>query len=84
MPKYFFNVYSGPNAFRDEVGEELPDRHAAWREATSSAGESLKDLDGRLKPGTEWRMEVLDEFGNCLYRLTVHGAKVDAASVSGL
>jgi hypothetical protein len=73
MPKYFFNVFNavGPPQI-DEVGEELPDRFAAWHEATTSAGQSLKDLDGKLKPGTGWRMEVTDEFGNRLYAITIH------------
>ena len=71
MPKYFFNVYNGSDTYLDEIGEDLSDRYAAWREATTSAAESLKDLDGKLKPGTEWRMEVLDESGNRIYCLTV-------------
>ena len=71
MPKYFFNVYNGPEAYLDEIGEDLPDRHAAWHEATVSAGQSIRDLDGKLQPGTEWRLEVLDEFGNRLYSLNV-------------
>jgi hypothetical protein len=71
MPKYFFNVYNGTHHHIDDVGEELPDRIAAWHEATTSAGQSLKDLDGKLLPGSEWRMEVLDEFGNRLYSLNI-------------
>lgn len=69
MPRYFFNVHSGADRHIDEVGEELPDKHAAWHEATTSAGESIKDLDGKLQPGTKWRMEVLDEFRHRLYTL---------------
>jgi hypothetical protein len=68
---YFFNVHHGTHHYIDEVGEELPDRHAAWHEATSSAGLSFMDRDGKLLPGTEWCMEVLDEFGNRLYSLKI-------------
>lgn len=71
MPRYFFNVYDGTHLHIDDVGEELPDRLAAWHEATTSAGQSLQDLDGKLLPGTEWFMDVLDEFGNCLYSLRI-------------
>jgi hypothetical protein len=71
MPRYFFNVHSGPDTFIDREGEELPDRHAAWSEATKSAGLSLRDLDGKLEPGTEWRMDVLDAAGRRLFCLTV-------------
>ncbi|MDQ8730515.1 DUF6894 family protein [Bradyrhizobium sp. LHD-71] len=71
MAKFFFNVYNGADSYVDEIGEELPDRFAAWHEATISAGQSLKDLDGKLLPGTEWRMEVLDDSGHTLYTLHV-------------
>lgn len=66
MPRYFFNVYhDGPEL--DEEGEELPDAQAAWQEATVTAGQIIQDLDGRLRPGKDWRMEVTDEFANRLY-----------------
>ena len=58
MPRYFFHVHYGDESYVDEVGEDLADDHAAWLEATSSTGESIRDLDGRLKPGTDWRMDV--------------------------
>jgi hypothetical protein len=70
MPKYFFNVYHEyPEP--DEVGEELADRHAAWKEATITAGQILQSLDGKLQPGRDWRMEVTDEFANPLFVISV-------------
>jgi len=50
MPRYFFNVYHGEPSM-DGEGEELPDKHAAWNEATRTAGSILCDLDGRFQPG---------------------------------
>ena len=75
MPRYFFHVHHGDQSYVDEIGEELPDDHAAWMEATSSAGESIRDLDGRLKPGTGWRMEVATDECGVLYVIEVkaHG-----------
>jgi len=70
MPRYFFHVYHDSNDV-DDVGEELPDKHAAWQEATVTAGQILQGLDGRLKPGHDWRMEVTDEFQNRLYLLHI-------------
>ena len=70
MPRYFFNVYH-ERAEPDEVGEELPDRRAAWKEATITAGQLLQSLDGKLQPGCDWRMEVMDEFANPLYVIHV-------------
>jgi hypothetical protein len=53
----------------------LPDKHAAWREATVMAGQTLQGLDGKLQPGREWRMEVTDEFANPLYVLHINAEK---------
>jgi hypothetical protein len=75
MPRYFFNVRYGEDSYRDDVGEELQDDLAAWHEATVSAGQSITDLDGRLKPGSDWRMDVLNEAGLLIYSIVV---KADA------
>jgi hypothetical protein len=70
MPRYFFYVFHS-RAEPDEQGEDLPDAQAAWREATKTAGQILRDLDGRLRPGQEWRMEGTDENAKRLYVLRV-------------
>jgi hypothetical protein len=74
MPRYFFHVYHD-HADLDYEGEELPDKHAAWKEATVMAGQTLQSLDGKLKPGLEWRMEVTDEFANPLYVLHINAER---------
>jgi hypothetical protein len=75
MPRYFFNVYH-ERSEPDEVGEELPDRHAAWKEATITAGQILQGLDGQLGPNRDWRMEVTDEFANPLFVINVSAKNV--------
>jgi hypothetical protein len=74
MPRYFFHIHH-ERTERDHEGEELPDKHAAWREATVTAGQILQGLDGRLKPDREWRMEIMDEFENRLFVLHIHAEK---------
>jgi hypothetical protein len=49
MPRYFFNIHHD-TVHLDHEGEELPDKHAAWKEATVMAGKILQDLDGKLFP----------------------------------
>jgi hypothetical protein len=39
----------------DDVGEELPDDEAAWREATVYAGEVLKDAMAEYVPARNGR-----------------------------
>jgi hypothetical protein len=75
MPRYFFHVYHDQPEI-DQEGEELPDKHAAWKEATVMAGQTLQGLDGKLKPGLGWRMEVTDEFANVLYVLHIYAEKL--------
>lgn len=70
MPRYFFNVrHERSNV--DTEGEELRDKHAAWHEATIIAGELLRDIDGKLKPGKDLQLEVTDEFRNRLYMICI-------------
>jgi hypothetical protein len=71
MPRYFFHTYH-ERAELDREGEELPDKYAAWREATVTAGQVLQGIDGKLTPDREWRMEVTDEFENTLYILHIN------------
>jgi len=47
----------------------LPDQEAAWVEATKSCGEMMRDLDGALQIGPEWRMEVSDDQGVLIFVL---------------
>jgi uncharacterized protein DUF6894 len=74
MPRYFFHIYHGTTQ-PDLEGEELPDRHAAWKEATVNAGKTIQNIDGKLRPGRDWRMQVTDEFANTLYELQVTARK---------
>jgi hypothetical protein len=74
MPRYFFHVYHAQPEL-DYEGEELPDKHAAWKEATVMAGQTLQGLAGKLKPAREWRMEVTDEFANPLYVLHINAER---------
>lgn len=74
MPRYYFNTYHDLTQL-DEEGEELPDPHAAWKEATVAAGQILQSIDGKLQPGHDWKMEVVDEFKNVLFILQISAKK---------
>jgi hypothetical protein len=69
MPRYFFNITQGKLPRPADEGMQLPNHEAAWEEATTTCGEMIKELDGKLKAGPEWRMEVTTESGAVLYRL---------------
>jgi hypothetical protein len=74
MPRYFFDIHH-EIAQPDLEGEELPDKHAAWKEGTVIAGQILQDIDGKLRPGHEWKMEITDEFRNPLFLLHISAQK---------
>lgn len=76
MPRYYFHIYH--QTFRaDLVGEELPDKNVAWKEATMTAGRLLQDMDGELLlSDTPWRMEVTDEFATPLFELRIVAKRV--------
>jgi hypothetical protein len=38
-------------------------------------GERRQDIDGRLKPGHDWRMDLTDEFRNTLFVLHITARK---------
>jgi len=69
MPRYFFRLINSLNTEMKNEGLDLPDKEAAWTEATVACGELLKDLDGNLRPGDKWQMTVKDEAGAEIYQL---------------
>jgi hypothetical protein len=74
MPRYFFHVHHHRTEL-DHEGEELRDHHAAWREATVTAGQILQGLDGNLTPSREWRMVVMDESQKAIFILRISAEK---------
>jgi hypothetical protein len=76
MPRYYFNVLNTSPSIIDDVGEELPDNEAAWRQATMTAGEIFKDVDGKLRPGQEWALEVTDEARSPLYSIRIEAKQM--------
>lgn len=71
MTAYTFRITHRDNEIDHETRLDLPDLKAAWEEATITAGHMLKDLDGSLKPQTEWAVQVLDDSGTLLRAIRV-------------
>jgi hypothetical protein len=42
---------------------------------TVTAGQTIQSIDGKLKPGHDWRLQVTDEFANTLRELQVSARK---------
>jgi hypothetical protein len=73
--KVLFHVRNIPPT-RDEVGEELLNDEAAWREATILAGEIFRDLDGRIRPDQEWAIQGTDQAGIPLFQISISTSKL--------
>ena len=74
MPRYFFNVHN-MQLSTDDLGEELPDDEAAWKEATRYAGELFKDIEDNFRPGQEWGIEVTDATRRRIYSIRITSGK---------
>ena len=83
MPRYFFNITQGELPRQADEGMDLPNDEAAWEEATTTCGEMIKELDGKLKAGPEWRMVVTNDAGDKLYRLRFSAEVYDQTGKCG-
>ena len=61
MPHYYFEVTRDGNSVAPSEGIDLPDIEAAWEEATVAFGQLVRDLDGTIKIGTDWAIEIQDD-----------------------
>lgn len=70
MPRYFFHLNrSDDEVDRDNDGLTFLDHQAAREEATLACAEIIRTIDGHLRPGASWQMEVTDDTGKPIYRL---------------
>ena len=68
--KYFFHIVLNGSHSGQSDGLLFRDRAAAWREASMSCGEIIREMDGKIEPGCSWQMEVADHTGQPIYRFT--------------
>jgi hypothetical protein len=55
MPRYSFDITRNKKQFHhDEMGTELADDDAAWKEATRC----VREIGRMLSPGDSWRLTV--------------------------
>jgi hypothetical protein len=72
MPRYFFST-PGDGYAPDDEGVVLSGPEDAKAMAVTTAGEILKDIDGKFWSGQEWRLHVTDENGATVCVLTMRG-----------
>lgn len=71
MPRYYFHVHcEGTEPSVDAEGIEMADERAAWEEAISTCGQMIHDVDGAMRAGKVWQMEVTDDAGDRVFRMS--------------
>lgn len=70
MQRFHFNVYDGV-ATPDPIGTALAGLCQAPTEAVRSAGVLIKDDPKGIALGHDWRIEVTDDGGLVLFRISV-------------
>lgn len=79
MPLYFFRIRNGRYSGASSQGTELADRDAAWHELTSVCANILGGIFRKLKPNSEWEMELLDESKRPVFRIRLVAESMDRA-----
>jgi hypothetical protein len=69
MPNYYFRISSGEFSGGSDLSTALSGLDAAWEEVTRISADLLPSVSRKMKPGTEWQMEVLDEARRPIYRI---------------
>jgi hypothetical protein len=69
MPLYFFRISQGRYSGASDQGSEFDSREAAWAEMTKVCSNLLGGISRSLKPNAEWRMEMLDEAKQPVFRI---------------
>lgn len=73
MPRYFFHLEGARYSEQDEEGTVYADPATARAQAVTTAGEMLRDAEGKFWSQPEWRMHVVDEQDATVCVLTIHG-----------
>jgi hypothetical protein len=68
--RFYFRVFTDGVERHSSDGLLFANKQEAWHEASTSTGEILREMDGKMQPGLDWRMDVTDEAGHPIYRFT--------------
>jgi hypothetical protein len=76
MPEYVFKISTSRRQFPASA-KLLSDKHAAYREGLMIFGDLARDIASELQPNSEWRMEIADELGKPIFKLTVSSESLE-------
>ena len=83
MPRFFFHVRDDQHGL-DEEGTVLTGLPEARAEAIQTGSEMIRDIGGDIWDGDTWTMDVVDESGATVFKLTCamrcNGAEIAVGS----
>jgi hypothetical protein len=69
MPRFVFQVQQGTLPKIPAIEDVLSDSYAARKAALEICADLAKDIVTGLTEDSEWRLDVLDQFGKPVFRL---------------
>jgi hypothetical protein len=71
VPRYYFQISHGRFSDVADCGIDMPDRDAAWVEMAKVCGNLAGTISRKMKQNAEWRMELLDEAKEPVFRVRI-------------
>ena len=71
MSLYFFRISQGRYSGASDHGSEFDSPEAAWSEMTKVCANLVGGISRSLKQNAEWRMELLDETKQPVFRISL-------------
>jgi hypothetical protein len=73
MPLYFFRISKGRYSGASDLPHEFDDHERAWAEMTAICSNLVASISRNLQPNAEWRMELLNEMKEPIFRVRLVG-----------
>jgi hypothetical protein len=80
MPRFVFQVQAGQSPELPAIEEVLKDREAARKAALGMCADLAKDIVAGLTEDSEWRLDVLNEAGEPVFRLRLLAETLEPAT----
>ena len=77
MSHYFFRLSHDRFSGVADCPIEALDHDAAWAEITKASSNLVAGICRKLKPQSDWRMELLDELGKPRFRIRLVAEELD-------
>jgi hypothetical protein len=82
VPRFYFRICNGSYSGTSGEGFDLAEMNAAWAEMTRVCGDLVGGIARKLKPQTEWRLELLDESRKPVFRISVVAETLDRPAMT--